>query len=450
MNKSRQALVIIMLVAFPIILLGEPANKTKITTCPDNLKSALQAINKNLNNKQWINMDLAACPHIQSEIIEKVDEVLDSPEFNKYLALMNQKTMRIVRNSFFARKGYKFDDSALMKHFTGYTWYKPLEKLQVVLTDEENHKVRLLKSIEEKWIGRKRNQDKEREPQPLPPGVNILQKKDKAFLKIGKDTLLDITRVVYGEGQSENYYKVYGNMSQNKVLLCSHSRLGDSRNVDNMSLYSANGSLLFNFANKNDDYIGGFEQCPQWTSQRPNILISYNNAGCCGAIWDVLVEFDETLKPIAELHCREGACGGTDLFTELNENNIYLSVSSQGGHSLSKNKSGVKQINYDGLRGSLPDGKYTNNWGIWSIGENGDLKLVVEAVETVHDKPSGPGSWYVIKDILYPTVTLMDSSNAGAGEPPSGDVLTSVKLGTILILYRRANSHYGTTMIPLP
>lgn len=437
---------VIIMAVFPAMLFGETAG-SRANVCPDNLKSALIAINRSLSSKKWIDIDLKACPHIQAEIIESVDKIIDSAEFEKYFALMDQTTMRIVRNSFFAKKGYKFEDATLQKHFAGYSWYKPAENSNIVLTEAENHKVRLLKSIEETLIAKAYTEDWKLEDQPLPSGVKMLKKGEKTFLNIGGRSLLDITPS--GEGWSKHFYKVHGNASQGSVLVCSQQRHGDSRHVEKMSLYSANGSRSFNFDNKNDDYINGFEQCPQWTSQRPNILISYNNVGCCGAIWDILATFNAQLKPIAVLNCSEQNCDGTTLFAELNENNLYLFVRSQGGYSVGKNKSAVKTINYDGSQDVLPDGKYTNKWALWTIEENGDLALVVEVVEIVHNKPASPGSWYVIKDVPYPTVTLMASSQAGSEEAASGEILTSVKLGSFLILYRYDNGHYGTTMIPV-
>jgi len=449
MKILLKAFTVIIITVFPAMLFGKSADNIRTNTCPDNLKSALIAIKKNLNSKKWINMDLKSCPHIQSEIIETVDKIMDSTECENYLALMDQKTMRIVRNSFLARKGFRFEDAALQKHFTGYNWYKPVENVQVVLAENENQKVRLLKSIEEKWIGKAYTKDWEIGPQPFPPGVNISERGNKTFLTIGKDTVLDITRVVHGEGLSENYYKVHGNAAQGTVLVCSLDRDSDSRNVDKISLYSAHGSLMYSYANEKKDRITGLVQCPQWTSQRPNVLISYNNAGCCGATWDILATFDATLKPILVLNCAEPACGGTNLFSELNEGSLYLSVRSQGGYRVDKKNGAIKRINYNGSEHSASNGEYTNTWAIWSIKENGDLELIVEATETVHNQPASPASWHMINDDFYPTIALMGSSNAVPGEPPRGEVLTSVKFGNILVLYRYDRGHYGTTMIPL-
>jgi len=331
------------------------------------IHSQMFGINNSLTRKKWINIDLDACQHIQAEIIRDIEKVMDSSEFDKYFALMNQKTMRIVRNAFYAKRGYKFEDPELQKHFMNYAWYKPTEKVDLILTPEENHRVNLLKSIEDKWVIRRYEDDWEN-PQPplLPNGVKIITKGEKSLIKFRGHKTLDVTPKTYGESSSRrDFFTVHGNTSQDTILVCSHVRMGDSRFLEEMNLYSVDGNLLHGYVNNNSkDWINGLYRCPEWSSEKSNILISYNNAGCCGATWDILATFDAKLKPIAVLNCSEGACGETNFFSEINEGSRLVSVSAEGGfdNTLWNSKSAKQYINYDQAWSVSVGDKYYNTW----------------------------------------------------------------------------------------
>ncbi len=449
---------VIILSLFPTLLFGESSQKpAPIRACPDNLKSALVGLNNSLTNKKWINMDLDACPHIQEEILKDIDKVIESSEFDNYFALMGPKTMRLVRNAFFARKGYKFSDPDLLNYFMSYAWYKPQEKTDVKLTADENQKINLMKSIEDKWLIKPWKENWENSPpHALPNGVTVSDKGEKTLLKLREQTV-DISPKTYGESSSrKDFFTVHGNPSHDAVLVCTLLRSGDSRFLRAMKLYSGDGKLMYNFDNtgsKKDDWINGLFRCPEWQAQRPNLLISYNGSGMSGAIWDTLVTFDATLKPIVVLNCGETVCSGTSFFSEVNEGNIYISVAARGGASDGvagdKKSSLFKRINYDGSADDASGDKYINTWALWAIEKNGDLNKVTEITETAHDKPVTSNSWHVIIDTQYPTATLMAYAGVGPSQPPRGEIVSAVKFSNSLILYRLDSRHFGTTIIPL-
>lgn len=202
MIKAIKLFLISILLLIPSLLFGKASKETTtIHVCPDNINSALVEITKSLSHDKWINIDLDACPHIQAEIIRDVEKVVDSTEFDLYFALMNQKTMRVVRNAFYAKRGYKFEDSELQKLFMDYAWYKPTEKTDISLTPEEDRRVKLLKSIEDKWVIKEYKDDWENpEPPLLPRGVKIIMKGKKSLIKFRGQKNLDISPKTYGEG----------------------------------------------------------------------------------------------------------------------------------------------------------------------------------------------------------------------------------------------------------
>ena len=395
MKCSRFALVIIICL-LPSVSFGETKDsKSPYIICPDNLENAFSSMMNNLRDGKWIHVDVDACQHIQSEIREKADKIIGSNKFEFYLSLMNLKTMRLVRNTIFALKGYKFEDADLQSHFARFVWYKPVTQKDIILTDEEKRRINLLKRIEDKWPD-KRYDSADLPPQPLPEGVRILEKGTETFLNFGKRSL-NITPVTHGEGWGEDYFTVHGNRRQNKTIVCKQRRSGDSRSIGKISVYTSEGNL----EKEKDIGIVGLHQCPLWSVQRPDILISYNHSGCCGATWDILATFDSNLQTISVLDCGESACKGTSLFTDLNEGNLYMSIAANGRYS--RDNSRFTFIDYGGSDGNVSAGmKYINTWSLWAIEDNGSLKQIAEATETVHDKPITSDSWNVIVDTPYP------------------------------------------------
>lgn len=218
-----------------------------------------------------------------------------------------------------------------------------------------------------------------------------------------------------------------------------------------MKLYSVDGNVLAAYANDSTkNWITGLYRCPEWPSQKSDMLISYNNSGGGGAIWDTLATFDDKLNPIAVLNCAEGRCGGTSFFGDINDNR-YISVSAKGGfdNTLWQSNNAKQYINYDQSWPENSGNKYFYTWSLWSLDNGGKLNPVIQATERYHEESITPNSWREIIDIPYPGATLMGDGSS-SGNSPQGEILTSIKVGKILILYRIDHRYYGTTIVPVP
>lgn len=327
---------VIIAVLFPVMVLAAPPQQAApVRVCPDDLRSALIGIDNSITSKRWINIEPDACPHIQDEILKDVGKIIESKDIEKYLALMSPRTLRLVRNAFFARKGYIFSDPELKKHFASYSWYKPTENADVQLSRGDDHWVLVLKSIEDTWVHKYYSDDWDKPSAPvLPRGVKLRNQDGRSLLTLGEKTI-DISRKVHGEGWSEDIFTIRANPSQDAVLVCSLRRSGDSRFLRGMNLYSTDGRLMYSFDNtghkKKDDWINGLYICPEWQAQLPGLLISHSRGGMSGAVWDTFVTFDAALKPVTVLACEEPECIRTNFFSDANKGNVYLLAASRGG-----------------------------------------------------------------------------------------------------------------------
>lgn len=60
----------------------------------------------------------------------------------------NSYELRIIRNEFFARKGYVFSSEDLNEYFKNKKWYQPKENVQIDLTEVEKNTIDLIQEIE--------------------------------------------------------------------------------------------------------------------------------------------------------------------------------------------------------------------------------------------------------------------------------------------------------------
>lgn len=445
----KPLIVTYIILLLPATILSAPSNKPPVTIlCPENIESALASMKDALGNRIWINIDNDACPHIQSEIVDNASTIVQSKDFHLYLAMMNFRTIRLVRNTIFALKGYRFRDNDLRMHFARFEWYKPTDRFDnkgIKLTNEDKRRIRLLKRIEETWRAKRHSHEFTVPSQQLPQGVTIIQKGDKRVLDFGEQKL-DVTQVTYGEGYTERFYTVRGNEAQGIVLVCSQHRYGDSLFIDEMTLYSSDGKVLHSSVNQGPS-IGGLGLCPFWIPERPEILLSYNNSGCCGATWDILATFDSQLKPSAVLDCGEEACSGTSFFADVNEGNIYMSVAAEGDPSIDKTHRTFQRIDYGGYTGKHVsfEEQHVDTWAIWRIEQDGHLKLAAKVTETVHYQQKTPGSWLVIVEKPYQKIDLMSASTTDRRLRSAEKIITSAGFGNTLILFRASK----TIVVPL-
>jgi hypothetical protein len=76
-----------------------------------------------------------------------------------YLELFDAQQLRLMRNEIYARHGWKFSSDDLQKHFSQFSWYKPLGNNSAVkLSALEQFNVNLIKAMEAK--AEKRNGQK--------------------------------------------------------------------------------------------------------------------------------------------------------------------------------------------------------------------------------------------------------------------------------------------------
>lgn len=70
-----------------------------------------------------------------------------NPKISRVLRVMNGQELRIVRNTFFARGGYKFETQDLLSYFEGFDWYAP-SSTKIVLDSLDEFNIQYLKSLE--------------------------------------------------------------------------------------------------------------------------------------------------------------------------------------------------------------------------------------------------------------------------------------------------------------
>lgn len=449
-------LLIIFVLAFPRTALADDSDADKNTkNCPKNLQSALESINTHLRNKQWVNINHHDCPQIQTEIIHNVDKIVKTENLDNYLPLMNKDTLKIVRNAFFAIKGYKFKDTTLQEHFTKYTWYQPTKE-SVNLTDIEKQKVNMIKNIEDNWIMHCEGGSFCRPPQPLPSKVRIEEKHGRKLLYMDK-AVLDITRTSREQETGDPDRPIFGVdidfaingiANWNAALVCSQEYPSgvDAIFTNDIILYSNNGKELFRFNNRGDKHIGGLERCPFWIPQRPDILISYNHAGCCGARWDILAVFNKKIEPIGVINCGESNCSRTELFYEISKNDVYYYMESSGTlQTGTKNNVIYYDYNYDLNR---PAGSDIFISSLWLINKDGNFKLISEAKNICYRKytDSSQGSWESICNKPEPIVDLFPKTMKYDQYPH--DIATSINLKDKILLFLTGRNN-ATTIVPL-
>lgn len=58
------------------------------------------------------------------------------------------RELQLLRNEFFARQGYVFENEKIQKYFEDKKWYKPNSKAKITLTKEEQNYIKLIKELE--------------------------------------------------------------------------------------------------------------------------------------------------------------------------------------------------------------------------------------------------------------------------------------------------------------
>ncbi len=420
----------------------------KESACPETLSSAVDQLNKKLKDGKWVLIDHSECQNLQSEIIDNANTLVQSNRVLDYLPFMSKKSLRLIRNTYFALKGYKFTDNDLLSHFTKYPWYNPTDENNLQFSAEQIKTTKLIKKIEDSWQTSPCWPAQFCYPaQPMPAGVELMKEDHKTLLKMRKK-LLNITPAEIppsSENSTDSFttsYAANGIKHWDAVVLCQFTQPGgvDSIWADDISMYSANGKKLSSMGK----IINSIDNCPFWIKQRPNILMSYSHRGCCGAISDILVTFDRKLDPIAVIDCPEDACGGTDVFYDAESGDLYFYVIAGPTFFNSKKVDGYAQHIYDSTWGK--PGSYIN--AIWRIEKNGSASRVAELKRTCHNEPipDERSSWDVVCDKPEGIVLLFPSTDFES----CNEIITSVRSKDRLILFKNnGDRSCGSMVIPL-
>jgi len=291
--------------------------------CPSNATEALNSININLDKGNWVDIDILSCPEVQADIQDSAKNFIESGVISSMIPLMSDDTMRIVRNTVFAIKGYKFKSSDLQEHFNEQPWYegKYNNAASIALSEEEKALVDTLKQIENEWnnsvINSHRVPEVAYHSNQLPPGVRV----SKDIVEFDGGNTIDIspyTKPTPIEGNKlYYYYDVQGYDDWGTVLVClKEDAKGfgvDFINIEKMNLYSAEGVLL-------NEVVPPLytESCPSRIKAYDDILLGFAEMGCCGAIDDVLITYDRNAQPLAQ------ATGDLVLFDNYAGSVIYF------------------------------------------------------------------------------------------------------------------------------
>jgi hypothetical protein len=238
-------------------------------------------------------------------------------------------------------------------------------------------------------------------------------------------------------------FSINGIGQWNSVLVCSWGKNFAGVSLNDIILYSNNGKELFRL--NRSKYIGNLKRCPFWIPQRPDILISYNRGGCCGAISDTLSTLNKKIESVSVIYCGDPECHGTKLFYELNNGDIYYYMEAKGDKYKVETEYDISIYNYSTSNEYFYDSFVKS---LWLINKDGTLKAVSEAKNICHREytDKGKSSWKVICNKPEPIVDLYPESMNYDQYPH--DIATSINLRDKILLFWIGRSN-ATTIVPL-
>lgn len=86
---------------------------------------------------------------IETHIVEEERNFEEREKTASYLRALDPGRLRIVRNAFFAKYGYTFDDSDLQRYFEKQAWYEAKDG-KVSLTPTEERNIEFIQSLEDR------------------------------------------------------------------------------------------------------------------------------------------------------------------------------------------------------------------------------------------------------------------------------------------------------------
>ena len=99
-----------------------------------------QEIIQEENNNQVDDYDLMVLERVYDEVINKGNE--------GYLYNFSSDELAIIRNTLYARRGYKFKKKKYQKYFGEKSWYNPTTSSQNILTKQEEKLANIIKRYE--------------------------------------------------------------------------------------------------------------------------------------------------------------------------------------------------------------------------------------------------------------------------------------------------------------
>ena len=131
----------------PITTVPEPVNNTNVPqSIPEtnnNVAPQQNTVNQVQNTQQY-----SAYDDYDLQVLEKVyDEVINRGN-ESYLYNFSSSELAIIRNTLYARRGYRFKKKKYQQYFGSKPWYKPTTDSQNILPKNEERLANIIKKYE--------------------------------------------------------------------------------------------------------------------------------------------------------------------------------------------------------------------------------------------------------------------------------------------------------------
>lgn len=338
--------------------------------CGQRLSSLKSALDSGLEKSNWVIISTKECPETQEDIINNLPQVINSKVFYDYLPFMSKKTLRLVRNAFFAAKGYRFKSPELQSFYEKFDWYKPSQNNAINLSSEEKNRVKLLRGIEDLWVISGDVFVYEPPEKFLSKSVAISYEGSIKQIKLGSK-YVNLRPEIAAKNLS---HKVQNIEEWNAYLVCTQPEDYESYDVYspplNLDLFSSDGKLL---ASKK---IYG-EHCPFWTPGRPNLLIHSETYSLDPPSLEYRLSiYDRNLNLVSSISTNDDLGGGPlTPFMDAQDGGFYALVT-DAKEAISSTSGDKSSISFD--YGGYGDEHWDANY-IYRVNNNGSVDRVSES-----------------------------------------------------------------------
>lgn len=257
------------------------------------------------------------------------------------LIVLSEKSLRILRNSIFARHGYIMKSNDLKLFFEKYQWYRPTKDLdEIILEEYEKYNVSLISKIENAKKT-KINTDSD-----LSQYSDFKNKVDTPEISFEKKANCDIENGVndtiyvlkfkdFNKQRIFNGSCIYKNEDYNgyehKIVLAKHlpvQRRVYVRTYEQFPLGDLGFQGLKVFDEKGNELLNIPDLHGALWHDTNGYYVSVENSGCCGATNDTLYIYDQSGNKVLV----EGGDGfGVTDLSPVNNNSIFLLLAPAGG-----------------------------------------------------------------------------------------------------------------------